>query len=64
MRVIVDQDRCLSSGQCVMSVPGVFDQREEDGVVTLLTDEPSDDVADEVRNAAVVCPGQAITVEE
>ncbi|QGN35670.1 ferredoxin [Microlunatus sp. Gsoil 973] len=64
MRVIIDQDRCLSSGQCVMSAPGVFDQREEDGVVVLIRDDPSDEIADDVRHAAVVCPGRAITVEE
>lgn len=64
MRVIIDQDRCLSSGQCVNSVPEVFDQREEDGVVVLLTAEPSEADADEVRHAALVCPGRAISIEE
>lgn len=64
MRVIIDQDRCLSSGQCVNSVPEVFDQRDEDGVVVLLTDEPSEADVDEVRHAALVCPGRAISIEE
>jgi ferredoxin len=34
MRVIVDQDACVSSGQCVLTVPAVFDQND-DGVVML-----------------------------
>jgi ferredoxin len=64
MHVIIDQDRCLSSGQCVVSAPDVFDQREEDGVVTLIRDDPAEGSVDAVRHAALVCPGRAITVEE
>jgi ferredoxin len=64
MRVTVDQDRCISSGQCVMSAPGVFDQRDEDGVVVLLAADPPADLAAHVRHAAAVCPARAITVTD
>jgi ferredoxin len=64
MQVIIDQDRRLSSGQCVDSAPEVFDQREEDGVVVLVTGEPSDADVDDVRHAALVCPGRAISIQE
>lgn len=64
MKITIDQDRCISSGQCVTAVPEVFDQREEDGVVMLLTGTPPADLAAEVRQAAAVCPAQAITVAE
>ncbi len=40
MKVTVDQDKCVSSGQCVLNASDVFDQRDDDGVVVLLDDEP------------------------
>lgn len=63
-RVSVDQDRCCASGQCVLLVPEVFDQREEDGVVVLRTPEPDPSLLAAVREAASVCPAAAITLEE
>jgi len=62
MNVDVDQDRCVASGQCVVAAPGVFDQRDEDGVVVLLTATPPTGAAAEVEHAAAVCPAQAIRV--
>ena len=41
MLVTVDQDKCVSSGMCVLNASGVFDQRDDDGVVELLVAEPS-----------------------
>ena len=64
MRVQVDQDKCASSGQCVMTAPDVFDQREYDGVVSLRTDRPSPEQTANVRFAALICPSRAITVTE
>ena len=64
MRVEIDQDRCVASGQCVMTAPDVFDQRDEDGVVVLLDPEPPEGQDDDVRHAALVCPALAITVED
>ena len=52
MRVTVDQDKCVSSGQCVLNAGDIFDQRDDDGVVLLLTDSPPSEQADNVRNAA------------
>jgi ferredoxin len=64
MRVTVDQDKCVASGQCVLTAPDVFDQRDEDGIVVLLNPNPPEDRADDVRQAAAVCPALAIWVEE
>lgn len=64
MKITTDQDRCVASGQCVMTVAEVFDQRDEDGVVVLLDESPPAGLADDVRHAAEVCPAQAIRVEE
>ncbi|MGZ6778590.1 MAG: ferredoxin, partial [Mycobacterium sp.] len=51
MKVTVDQEKCVSSGQCVLNATDVFDQRDDDGVVVLLNDSPSTEQADNVRNA-------------
>lgn len=60
MKVSVDQDKCVASGQCVLAAGEVFDQRDEDGIALLLTDEPPDEMSDDVRQAAAVCPARAI----
>lgn len=64
MKVIVDQYICASSGNCVMNAPEVFDQREEDGVVVLLTEQPSAEQTEGVRQAVAACPAHAIDLEE
>jgi ferredoxin len=64
MRVSVDQDRCIGSGQCVRTVPAVFDQREDDGIVSLLEQTPPDGLEQDVRLAAAMCPALAITVSK
>lgn len=64
MKVTVDQEKCCAGGNCVMLAPDVFDQREEDGVVVLLTDTPPADAHDAVREAAEVCPSAAIFLDE
>ena len=63
MRVTVDQDKCVSSGQCVLNASDVFDQRDDDGVVVLLDDSPADKQQDNVRKAAAACPALAIDIE-
>jgi ferredoxin len=64
VKVSVDQDKCVSSGQCVLNAAEVFDQRDEDGVVVLLNDSPSPDHAENARKAAAACPAVAIDIEE
>jgi ferredoxin len=64
VKVTVDQEKCCAGGNCVMLAPDVFDQRDSDGVVVLLTDAPAQDLHDAVREAADVCPTAAISVDE
>jgi ferredoxin len=64
VKVTVDQDKCVSSGMCVMSAAEVFDQNDDDGVVVLLVAEPGPELADETRKAAAACPALAIQIEE
>jgi ferredoxin len=64
MKVTVDRERCMASGQCVLAAPAVFDQDENDGVVILLNDDPSPDQYDAARLAAQMCPASVIGVTE
>ncbi|GGM97865.1 ferredoxin [Streptomyces fuscichromogenes] len=64
MKVTIEQDRCIGTGQCVLAASSVFDQRDEDGIVVLLDDNPPADQADGVRRAAMVCPALAIRLAE
>jgi ferredoxin len=64
MKVVVDEEMCISSGQCVLAVPEVFDQRDDDGIAFTLGDEPPAGLADDVRRAAAACPALAIRVED
>lgn len=64
MKVTVDQDKCVSSGQCVLNASDVFDQRDDDGVVELLVQNPAPEQAEGARKAAAACPALAIEIEE
>ena len=64
MKVTVDRERCVASGQCVLAAAAVFDQDENDGVVILLNDDPGPDQYDAVRLAAQMCPASVIAVTE
>ncbi|GHF36887.1 ferredoxin [Amycolatopsis bartoniae] len=64
MKIEVDQDKCVGAGQCVFAAAEVFDQRDSDGVVELLEENPPEEQWDAVREAAMVCPAAAITVHE
>ena len=64
MKVTVDQDKCISSGQCVLNASAVFDQRDEDGVVVLIDENPPAELYDDVRRAVASCPAQVIHIDE
>ena len=64
MRVRADQSTCATSGQCVESVPKVFAEREEDGVVVVRDSHPDARLWQDVRDAARRCPVAAILLTE
>ncbi|MGI5423894.1 ferredoxin [Streptomyces sp. CA-179760] len=64
MKLTVDEPKCVASGQCVLIAPDVFDQREEDGMVVLLSEAPGADQYQSVRESALACPAAAIHVAE
>lgn len=62
LRVEVSRDRCVGAGQCVRTVPEVFDQSEADGLVVLLNATPSGQWRARLDRAALLCPARAIRV--
>ena len=70
MKVEVDLKKCQDHGQCVYAAPGLF-ALDDDGRLSLrsrATDvyvaDVDEDSAEELHEAAEVCPLQAITVQE
>jgi ferredoxin len=61
MKVSVDFDVCASTGTCMQICPEVFEVRS-DGYLYVLQEEPGDELADKVNEAADMCPTGAITV--
>lgn len=64
MKIYVDQSKCIAAGNCVMLAPEVFDQRDEDGVVVLLDENPPEELYGKIRAAASACPANVIRLED
>ena len=61
MKVSVDFDLCASTGACAQVCPEVFEVRS-DGYLYILQEEPGEELAAKVNEAADLCPTAAITV--
>jgi ferredoxin len=66
MRIAADRERCIGSGQCVLTEDRVFEQSEGDGRVVLLTEAPEGDeeLTGNLRYAVLLCPSQALRLDE
>lgn len=64
MKIIVDTGRCVGAGQCVLTEPALFDQSEDDGTIIVLNDTPEGELVEKAREAAHVCPGQALSLDQ
>lgn len=62
MKIVADQAKCVGSGNCVMSLPGVFTQDEDDGLVRVLHSAIRDGELETVRAAVLACPAQALRI--
>jgi len=62
MKIVIDEDKCVGAGQCVLAAPEVFDQRDDDGIAVLLDESPGDGQLPQVQDAIGRCPALAITM--
>jgi ferredoxin len=60
MRVAIDEDLCVGTGQCELICPEVF---RVDLIARLITDTPDPRLHDAVREAADSCPTEAIGID-
>ncbi|MEU2912231.1 ferredoxin [Streptomyces massasporeus] len=63
MRISIDRDGCIGSGQCTLTAPALFAQ-DDMGIVYVLPDGADGTEDPSVREAELACPVQAITVAE
>lgn len=63
MRVIVQTQKCIASGTCVLTCPQVFEQRDEDGVVHVADEHPSPALLARIRQVVDLCPALVFRVE-
>ena len=63
MKVIVEFDRCELHGDCVLAAPDVFDIGDDDDVVSVLDEHPSEELRPKVEEAIRNCPVAAIRLE-
>ncbi|MFZ5595488.1 MAG: ferredoxin [Bacillota bacterium] len=59
MRMVVDQDLCISCGACVDVCPEVFDWNSDDKAQAIVDEVPSE-YEDQSQEAAEGCPTNAI----
>ncbi len=59
LRIEIDRDRCVGSGNCVFWAPGTFDL-DDDGQSVVV--DPTGDPDDRIRVAVEGCPSKAISV--
>lgn len=62
-RIVVDYDLCEANAVCEAIAPEVFHVDEEDQL-QLLQSEFDEDLRDEMEQAVLRCPKQALSIEE
>ena len=63
MKVVVDYGLCEANALCMKAAPEIF-RVEEDDTLTIKIDVVPEDLKEKAREAARLCPRQAITFEE
>ncbi len=63
MKIVIDYDLCEANALCMEAAPEVF-RVEEDDTLTVLLEEPGDELRAKVEEAARLCPRQAISLLE
>ena len=61
MKVVVDYDLCEANALCMDCAPEIF-RVEEDDSLTVLIEEPGEELREKLEKAVRLCPRQAITI--
>jgi ferredoxin len=61
VRIAIDRERCMGSGNCAFWAPSTFDVDDDMKVFVL---DPEGDDPDKVRNAVDACPTHALALVE
>jgi ferredoxin len=62
MKVVVDYDLCEANAVCMDCCPEVF-RVEEDDTLTILMENPPEELRSKVEEAVRLCPRQALSLE-
>lgn len=62
MKITVDTDKCVGSGQCMLNAPDIFSQNLDTGLVELLNAEPDGKAREFAELAALACPVHAVLI--
>ena len=62
-RVKADLDLCQGHAMCELEAPDYF-RVPKRRKVEILDDEPPDDARDEIEQAVIACPTQALSIKE
>jgi ferredoxin len=63
MEIKANTQLCIGAGMCALTVPQVFDQSDDEGLVVLLEPNPPADLEEAVRRAVNLCPSGAISAD-
>lgn len=64
MRVQADLGRCEGYANCLMAAPSVFTIDDEESIVVIRDEQPSEEYRDAVEEAVRSCPVAALAIEE
>jgi ferredoxin len=63
-KIRADREKCVGAGTCVVLVPTIFDQGDNDAIVELLKHDVAESERAAVEEAVEFCPAQAIWLEQ
>jgi ferredoxin len=63
MKIVVDFDLCRGHGECEGEAPEVF-QVDDQGYLTVLQENPPEELREKVERAVKYCPTMALKIEE
>ncbi len=62
VRINLDREKCIGSGQCVLAAPDWFDQ-DDDGIAVVLEGKATEEDSEDLHHAAFTCPALAISLD-